>query len=393
MSPFNDRISLAQQLTRAGFLRAAGAGAAAALLAGCGGGGSGSSARTASSAGMALADLGEVGGALRVMTYAGYEGGKAIQPWLASTGVDLKATVINNQDDVTTRLRTPAGRRTDAAQLGLAQLEQYRELGIAYPMQPDWFENFGSLIPYFRELVTDRDGALTTMPFVWGSLGCSYLPGKMDPIASWQELTKPRFKNRIAMIDDPVSTVQTGALAVGIRDPSRMTVDQLGEVKEFLLRVKANSRTLAAGYGDIADLLAAGDVWTSFQGWNAVEAFAAAKGAVVRTAYPDEGVVGFIDSFFIPATAENKATAVAFVDHMISPTMQAYVGNDLSSGIVNLAAASRVRGAGARSFDYDDLDELFRTKLVFALDAPLRASDDIATHDDWVATWEDVKAA
>nr|WP_246345616.1 extracellular solute-binding protein [Conexibacter arvalis] len=327
------------------------------------------------------------------MTYAGYEGGDPIKPWLRRSGVDLKTTFINNQDDVTTRLRTPAGRRTDAAQLGLAQLDQYRELGLAYPLQPEWFSNLDAMIPFFKDLVADDDGTLTTMPFVWGGLGCNYLPSKTGELTSWRELTEPRFKNRIAMIDDPVSTVQTGALAVGIRDPSRMTVDQLAEVKEFLLAVKANARTVAAGYGDIADLLAAGDVWASFQGWNAVESFAGAKGAVVKTAYPQEGTVGFVDSFFVQVGAESKGTAVAFIDQMISKEMQAYCGNDLASGIVRLDAAPLVRGPAARAFDYDRLDELFRTKLVFALDAPLRGDGDVATHEDWVATWEDVKAA
>lgn len=395
--PAGDRpATLAQGITRAAFLRRAAAlgvsASALSFLAACGGSNS-SSGASKPTGDVKLADLGKVGGTLHIMTYAGYEGGNALKPWIKSTGVDFKATVINNQDDVTTRLRTPAGKSTDAAQLGLAQLEQYRELGLTYPLQPDWFENLPAMESYFVDLVKDKDGALTTMPFVWGGLGCNYRPDKVGEIKSWQELTGPKFKNRIAMIDDPVSTVQTGALAIGIRDPAKMTTAQLEDVKAFLLKIKGNARTVAAGYGDIADLLVAGDVWASFQGWNAVEIFAAQKGGTVKTAYPKEGTVGFVDSFFIPAKADNRATAVAFIDQMISKEMQAYVGNDLASGVIRLDAVPLVKGQGAKVFDYDNLEELFKTKLVFALDAPLKSEGDVATHEDWVKAWEDVKAA
>lgn len=395
--PFNVRtLSLAERTSRARFLRQAAAlgltVTAAPLIAACGG--SSTSGKSKSSAGVSLKELGPIGGSLRVMTYAGYEGGNAVKPWLKKEGVTEKATAINNQDDVTTKLRTPGGRTTSAAQLGGAQLDQYRELGLTYPLQPEWFKNLKAVDPYFLNLVKQKDGALTSMPFVWGSLGCSYLPAKIaGGINSWGELTDPKFKGRIAMIDDPVSTVQTGALALGIKKPSTMTKSQLSDVKDFLNKVKRNARTVAAGYGDIADLLAAGDVWASFQGWNAIEGFAAAKGANVKTAYPKEGSVGFVDTFMVPTDAENKGTAVAFLDHMISKRMQVYVGNDLSSGIVRPDVASLIAGPAAKAFDYNNLAELFKTKLVFALDAPLKASGDTATHEDWVLAWEDVKAS
>jgi spermidine/putrescine-binding protein len=383
-------------VTRAAFLRGATAlglwGSAGPLLAACGGDDS-SPPNGASGKGVSKADLGKVGGTIQVFTYAGYEGGDAIKPWLASAGVKPDVTPINNQDDVTTKLRGPAGKTADAAQLGVAQVEQYRQLGLAYPIQPSWLENVSAVEPYFIKLTQDENGALTSVPFVWGALGCNHDPAKVATIESWQELADPKFKGRIAMIDDPVSTVQTGALAIGIRNPSEMTRDQLEAVKEFLLKVKSNARTVAAGYADIGDLIVSGDVWASFQGWNAVELFAADKGGTVKTAYPTEGTVGFVDTFLVPKDADNKATGIAFIDQMLSLEMQAYVGNALASGVVRLDAVPKVKGAASKVFDYENLEELFKTKFVFALDAPIESAGDVATHEDWVTAWEDVKAA
>jgi spermidine/putrescine transport system substrate-binding protein len=382
-------------LTRAAFLRRAAAlGLSASVLpviAACGGDDEPSGG--ASSKGTTLEDLGTLGGAVQILTYAGYEGGDAIKPWLKETGVSQDVTPINNQDDVTTKLRSPAGKTSDAAQLGVAQVEQYRQLGLAYPLQPDWFENLAAVESYFTDLTAADDGSLTAVPFVWGALGCNHDPRRIKTVESWQELADPKLRGRIAMIDDPVSTVQTGALALGIRTPSEMTRDQLEDVKAFLVKVKANARTVAAGYADIGDLIVAGDVWASFQGWNAVELFAAAKGGTVKTAYPKEGTVGFVDCYIVPKDADNKRSAVAFIDQMLSKEMQAYVGNDLASGVVRLDAAPMVKGAGAKVFDYDNLQQLFEEQFVFALDAPLESSGDIATHEDWVVAWEDVKAA
>lgn len=342
---------------------------------------------------MPTGDLGKVGGKIQILTYAGYEGGDAIKPFLRENGIDAKVTYINNQDDVTTRLRSPAGRKADAVQLGMAQGDIYRDIGLFMPLQRDWFKNAPAVENRFLDLVSNEDGTLLTMPFVWGSLGWNYRPDLVDPIVSWQDLTDPKFKGRIAMIDDPVSTIQTGALAVGVEVPGQMTKDELAETKDFLMQVKANARTVAAGYGDIADLLAAGDVWCSFQGWNAVQAYAADKGAKVLTAIPKEKAVGFVDTFGIPAEADNVATGVAFIDEMIGKKMQTYVGNDLVSGVVRLDVVPRIKGIGARIFDYKNFDEIFDKQLNFALDAPIEPKGDIATHEEWVTAWEDVKAS
>jgi len=384
-------------MTRGAFLRRAAlvgfsVSAAGTILAACGGGSNGSGNGSSGSA-MSLDELGQVGGSIQILTYAGYEGGDAIKPFLRKNGIDAKTTFINNQDDVSTRLRSPAGRKADAAQLGVAQVDIYRQLGLFLPLQKDWFSNLPAVEERFPKLTESEDGTLVSMPFVWGSLGWNYRPDLVDPIASWQDLTDPRFKGRIAMIDDPVSTVQTGALAVGVEEPGRMTKDQLAETKDFLMQVKANARTVAAGYGDIADLLAAGDVWCSFQGWNAVQAYAADKGAKVLTGYPKEKAVGFVDTFGIPSESDNPRSGVAFIDEMIGKKMQAYVGNDLVSGVVRLDVVPQIKGLGAEVFDYDDFDEIFDSKLNFALDAPIEPEGDIATHEEWVTAWEDVKAS
>lgn len=384
-----------QDLTRAAFLRGAVAlglsTSALSFLAACGGDDGGEAAGGATGD-VTLEDLGTVGGSLQIITYAGYEGGDVIAPWLKEMGIERDVTPINNQDDVTTKLRSPAGGTFDAAELGIAQVVQYRELGMSFPLEAEWLPNLAHVEPYFIEAV-NPGGGLQAVPFVWGGLGCNYDPDKIDAIESWQELTDPKLKGRIGMIDDPVSTIQTGALAIGVRETDKLTRDQLEEVKAFLRKIKANARTVAAGYADIGDLIVAGDVWASFQGWNAVEIFAQAKGGVVKTAYPKEGTIGFMDCFTVPKEADNKRTAIAFIDQMLSLEMQAYVGNDLGSGLVRLDAADRVEGIGAEVFDYDNLDQLIKDKLVFAFDAPLESPGDVATHEEWVAAWEDVKAA
>ncbi|MBK5231449.1 MAG: extracellular solute-binding protein [Thermoleophilia bacterium] len=389
-------ISRAQAMTRSMFLKRAAllgvsVSAAGSLIAACGG--SDSNGSSESTSGTSLAELGELGGAIQILTYAGYEGGDTIKPFLSKNGIDAKTTFINNQDDVTTRLRSPAGSTADAAQLGGAQVDIYRNLGAFKPLQPDWFSNYDTVEPRFTKLFKNKDGSLVSMPFVWGSLGWNYRPDLTDPIESWSELTESKFKGKIAMIDDPVSSIQTGALAIGVEEPGRMTKDELAKTQEFLTKVKANARTVAAGYGDIADLLVAGDVWCSFQGWNAVQAFAADKGGEVLTGYPKEKSVGFIDSFGIPSESDNPRTGTAFIDEMIGKKMQAYVGNDLVSGVVRLDVVPQIKGLGAEVFDYNDFDNIFDNQLNFALDAPIEPDGDIATHEEWVTAWEDVKAS
>ena len=111
------------------------------------------------------------------------------------------------------------------------------------------------------------------------------------------------------------------------------------------------------------------------------------------TAYPKEKAVGFVDTFGIPIGADNPRSGVAFIDEMIGKKMQTYVGNDLVSGVVRLDVVPQIKGLGAEVFDYDNFDQIFSEDLNFALDAPIEPDGDVATHEEWVTAWEDVKAS
>jgi spermidine/putrescine transport system substrate-binding protein len=324
---------------------------------------------------------------------------KPIKEWLKSNDVTFKASYINTHDDITAKFTTGGGRgnyNLSTYEAGWGPL--YIDLGIPSVLDVSRVPNFQKAYGIFQTGEAGRwfnvEGKQYAFPFTWGIQGINYQSDAISAPTSYRDLLDPEFKNRFGITDDPVATTVIGAYVLGIyRADSLYTPDQLNQILDFWKQMKANARLIIPSYGNMADLLASGEIVAGTPGWAAVNSFAADKGDdAVKHTVPKEGAATFCDAYMIPAEAQDVDTAYAFIDEAFTPEAQAAEAQYLVQAAVVPNALALMDDATRELYPYDEIDELL-TKSAPLEAIPAKTPSGYANYQDWVKGWEGVKAA
>jgi spermidine/putrescine transport system substrate-binding protein len=386
-----------RELLRQGGIAALALGGLPALLEACSSSSS-SSTPAGGTSGSGTADIS--GTTLDFYSWQGYDiPVKPIKDWLKSNDVTLKPSYINTHDDITAKFTTGGGRgnyNLSTYEAGWGPL--YIQLGIPTVLDPSKVPNFQKAYDVFKTGTAGTwfnvDGNQYAFPFTWGVQGINYQSDAIDPPASYHDLLGPSFTNRFGITDDPVATVVIGAYALGMyRADSLYTPDQLGQIMDFWTQMKSNARLIIPSYGNMADLLASGEIVAGTPGWAAVNSFAADKGDdAVKHTVPKEGAATFCDAYMIPAEAPNPDTAYAFINEAFTPQAQAAEAAYLVQACVVPEALDLMDPATKALYPYDQIEELLTTTA--PLEAiPAQVPSGYANYQDWVKGWEGVKAS
>jgi len=336
-----------------------------------------------------------VGGRIDFMSWEGYDLPTSMKEWQDAHGITVSATYIGDHSEIQAKLTTAQTAGYDLITYYQGYADLYRnEVKILQPLDRARVPNFEKLYDMFRtgDFWVDASGKVWGTPFTWGAEGCNYNADKMGPPASWKDLLKPEFKNKLGMVDDMNGALIIAARILGYGDQlPNLTPDQLKNVKDLLLQYKANARGIAASFGDLTDMLVSGEIIATFPGWAAVNVWAQDRGTNVQHTIPEEGGFTFIDAFAIPAQADNYDTSIEWINEALSPKVQALAAAALSAGVVTPDAVPFLDEKTAKLYPYDKIEDVFKKAPVYSL--PPRQSDTFATYDDWLSMWEEVKAA
>jgi spermidine/putrescine-binding protein len=379
-----DLIEGRDAISRRRFMQQAGAGAgllaAAPLLAACGDDSDGGAS-----------DSGTVGGVLNLYVWEGYDGPDPTAAWRKKNGVAVKAGYIGSQDDVTTRLKTPAGAGTEVSYVVQWYVDYYKQLGLMSPITVDEVPALGDLYPEFDQApFKNDDGTFNSVPHNFGWNGFAYSPERLpfeEPIG-WDVLFDRRLKGRLAVWDEPIAQIQFAAYINGF-DPDRLTHEELDEVKEWLARLRPQVKTFPASGGDYFSQFASGDVDAIYPAWNATPQFV--EGAKVECIIPREGAVGWVDAAFIPPDADNRATALAWCQLLLQGKAAAEIYDSFAGGATTPQVVPLLDATTRGLFPYDDLASLF-SQLWRPRGFP-RGDSEYVTADEAVATWQEFKAS
>jgi spermidine/putrescine-binding protein len=386
-----------RDLLRQGGLAALALGVAPALLDACSNNGGGTTTTGATAGGGTGAIKGTT---LDFYSWQGYDiPVKPIKEWLKSNDVTMKASYINTHDDITAKFTTGGGKgnyNLSTYEAGWGPL--YIKLGIPSVLDVSKVPNFQKAFEIFQTGEAGKwfnvDGKQYAFPFTWGVQGINYQSDAIDAPTSYRDLLEPAFKNKFGITDDPVATIVIGAYVLGIyRADSQYTSDQLNQIVDFWKQMKANARLIIPSYGNMADLLASGEIVAGTPGWAAVNSFAADKGDdAVKHTVPKEGAATFCDAYMIPAEAPNAETAYAFINEAFTPEAQAAEAAYLVQACVVPDALPLMDAATRALYPYDDIQTLLSTTA--PLEAiPNEVPEGFVNYQDWVKAWEGVKAA
>ena len=287
---------------------------------------------------------------------------------LSDLGIEINATYIGTPADIVSRFASGGGGGIDVLAWTSAVHAPYRSTeGVLSPISPTEVPNLAGLISLFADDTWDQfkdaDGNWLAIPFSFAPLGITYDSSQISP-TSYADLLAPELTGKIAIPDIPDLHLQAAAAALGL-DPQTITADEVDEVIEFMRPIFAQARVLSPSFGDVISLLASGEVVASYGGYPGLGAFT--ENPDIVTVFPTEGTFAFVEVYSIPADADNRAGALAFINAMLDPEVNAAINDAFAQATPVQASIELMSELNRTLYPYDDLGAFLAANPVTSL--------------------------
>ena len=279
----------------------------------------------------------EDSGPLQILEWEGYQkpdfhmGFESDHP---NAKLDYQYAASSNE--FLTKVKT--GAKVDIAHPCSPGIRDWVDAGLVAPIDTTRLKNWDQLDPKQREL-GNIDGKYYYVPWDWGYesliVNTERVPDGKVP-GSWADLWDPRYRGQFSMEDYPEAAVAMASDALKLPYPN-LTDDQLEQVKQKLVELKPNVRTLWTTSAEIIQQMTNGDVSIGF-GWNDQYANIKAVGTPVVYTEPAEGRRAWSCGYVIPKTTQHYDLALKFLDAAISQKSCVAAINQLSLGCSNATA-------------------------------------------------------
>ena len=137
--------------------------------------------------------------------------------------------------------------------------------------------------------------------------------------------------------------------------------------------------------------MTAGDADVCWQGWAAMNQFAADAGVdSFETEVPKEGSFSFCDAYALPAGADNADASLAWMNESLDPKVNAEAAVFLVGGVTVADAVADLPKNIAGLYAYEDLDALLERSPFY--NNPPVESDEFVTFEEVQRRWQEIKA-
>ncbi len=255
------------------------------------------------------------------------------------------------------KLRATRGAGFDLAQPSQDRISSVQEkFSIYQPM--DYSKLDAALfIPSMLDAVKKNtlvDGKSYAAPFCWGTSGLVVNNEKAPGVDSWKALLDPKFKGRVSYrLKRPTLIAMGFALGYNpfdlYKDPKAYK-EMLDKIEETLVKAKPLVKNYWANGDALLQSMRSGEVFVAMAwdngGWKLHD-----DNANIDFKAPKEGALGWIDTFALPAKAENVSAAYKWINFMMKPENAAYFTSQEKCGTASKGANKFVDPAVRANFE------------------------------------------
>jgi len=302
---FNERMS------RGSALRLGAVGALGAIAAGCGGSSS-SSSGTASATGRA-----DEPATMNWYTWSDHYANDQLAAVKQKTNVQGRPQLFSDNADAYLKIKQ-TGSQFDIVSGDALWVPKYHKDGLTTSFELSSLPVSSQLYSIARSFSFWKDGSnYMGYPFSWSTVQIYYNPKHVKTAPdSWHALLSPQFKGKISLENIPTDMMAIAGRATGAKDPYNMTTDQIADAKAWLKQFKPNVLKLASQNNEVVRALADESAWIGITNLGTDDRVKDAGGPVVKTAYPSEGTIGFIDSEQMVKASKNQDNFPRFINAM-----------------------------------------------------------------------------
>jgi spermidine/putrescine-binding protein len=257
------------------------------------------------------------GGVINWLTWSDHYSTDQLAKVTASTKITGRPKLFSDNADAFLQLKQ-TGPQFDMVSADALWVKKYMESGLIQPFDLGSLGSSSELYSMAKnfEFLNDPKGALG-YPFSWSTVQIYYNPDKVKtPPTSWESLTDPAYKGQIVAENIPTDLMAIAGIATGSKAPYGLNPDQISSAAGFLSSLKPNIVKLATQNNEIVSMMASGEAAIGISNLGTDVRVKDAGGPELKSAYPPEGTIGFIDSEMITAKGTNQALCKPFLDAM-----------------------------------------------------------------------------
>lgn len=282
--------------------------------------------------------------ALRLYTWEGLAPATLLKPFESKYGVPVKVSYITSPADALAKLAAGGTKQYDVIFNEAGVLKPSVEAGVIKPIDPSKFPEFHKLFKFVAQPF-DVEGKYYGLPTVWGVNPFLYSTEVMSEApTSWAALWSPKLKDQVSLWED-VSLLYVGAAVLGYdKEPEQLwnlSQEQLEAIRNKMLELKGNVRTMWNSGGDLIQLYANHEVGASMS-WAYIYHELKKKGdPIAKANLPDMGAQGWAEAAEISSgiSPDCEAAAYAFLREMNTPKGQALMAESSGYTPANPGAA------------------------------------------------------
>ena len=262
----------------------------------------------------------QMGEVLRVLNWQGYGSDEiwALEQFEEMYGVKVEHDYITSEEELLTKLRTSPG-VYDVLLPNVAYLALAMEEGLLEPIDTSKLENWDDLMPRFQDLdVIHENDNIYGVAWTWGATAMVYNSEVFpDGISSMDALWDPQNAGQVGWWDSyEDSTVLVG---IELGEEAPYSPENLDAIQSKMMDLMPNVKTLWQSEDEFDKLFANGDITLGIF-WSGSAARAkTVMGLPMEFVVPEEGGIGWIDTWAIAKDAPNMEAAYKFINYMISP--------------------------------------------------------------------------
>ncbi|QGX98555.1 extracellular solute-binding protein [Roseovarius faecimaris] len=240
-------------------------------------------------------------------------------------GVEVTMDTYDSNEALLASLKAGAIGTYDVAVPGDYMVKIMAGEGLLDEIGEGELQNMGNIAPEWADPAFDP-GRKHSIPYQWGST--SFMVNRdvyQGEINTTDIIFNPpeELKGKINVLDTPGETLTLASMHLGIPQCSTDR-DQLKALNDLVQGAKGD---WASFNSDTAkEVLVSGDAAAGMI-WNGFGAKAREEGANVEYAYPEQGLIVWMDNVVLLKDAPNRENALKFMDFLLEPENAAAVTN------------------------------------------------------------------
>lgn len=240
----------------------------------------------------------------------------ALEEFTAETGIEVEYNTYESNEVMYSKIKIQNAKGYDVIVPSSYYISKMAREGLLAKLDHSKLPNMDHLYGTLLDKPYDP-GNQYSLPYTWGSTGIGINTDDIDKnsITGWKDLWDSKWENSLLLTDDVREVFQ---MALAVQGHSANTRDPQEIKQAFELLKKLMPNVLTFNSDAPREPYMAGDVSLGMI-WNGEVIMAQEEMPEIQYIYPKEGVILWVDSFAIPANAENKDAAHQFINFMMRP--------------------------------------------------------------------------